>query len=64
MTNDSIMVVYPTKIKMGSEFDIELCDDYKDNLTYNELSGTEVFYQSYINKKGEEVIVSMVYVKD
>lgn len=52
------------ELRMGSEFDIELCDDYKDNLTYNELSGTEVFYQSYINKKGEEVIVSMVYVKD
>ncbi|MCQ2978935.1 MAG: S-layer homology domain-containing protein [Clostridia bacterium] len=53
------------ELRLGNYADIELCDDYNEsNMTYDKLSGTEVYYQSYIDKKGNEVIVSMIYVKD
>ncbi len=50
-------------LRLGSEFDIELCDDYNENnMTYNEMTGTEVFFQSIFDKKGNEKIVAMTYV--
>ena len=51
------------ELEIGSEFDIELTSDYNDGLSYNEMDGTEVFYSS-IMVKGEERIVSMIYVED
>lgn len=51
-------------LKLGSEFDIELTEDYNDGLTYSEMDGTEVFYQSIRDKKDNEIIVSMIYAID
>lgn len=51
-------------LRVGSEFEIETTDDY-NGLKYSEVDGTEVFYHVRKDKKtDEDVIVSMIYVKD
>lgn len=49
-------------LKITDGHDIEYVDDFGEK--WDKLDGTEIFYQSLTDKKGEEYIVSMIYTDE